>query len=93
MSTSKISVDELWSRLRANAGKEFETKSGKPFAYEISGDVFYPSRTEYNVSQADFRKALALVPFDGPGVVNNSVRGPAYVWAVLHDGRIRKDNW
>ncbi len=93
MSSSKPSVDELWSRLKSVAGDAFETKTGKPFTYEISGDVFHPSRTKYNVSKADFRKALALVPVDGPGAINRTVRGPAYVWGVLHDKRIRKQDW
>jgi alpha-beta hydrolase superfamily lysophospholipase len=28
------------------------------------------------------------VPLDGPGLINHIARGPAYVWAVLHDPRI-----
>lgn len=93
MRISKPSIEEVWSRLRNAEGDEFVTKTGLPFTFEISGDVFHPSRTKYNISKADFRKALALVPFDGPGVINNTVRGPAYVWAVLHDKRIRRENW
>jgi hypothetical protein len=93
VSTLKPSLDDLWARLKRFEGDEFETKTGKPFTYAISGDVFHPSRTKYNVSKTEFRKALALVPFDGPGVINRTVRGPAYVWAVLHDRRIRKQDW
>jgi hypothetical protein len=93
VSISKPSIDELWRRLKSFEGDEFETKTRKPFTYKISGDVFHPSPTEYNISKAEFRKALALVPFDGPGVINRDVRGPAYVWAVFHDKRIRKQNW
>lgn len=93
MSHRKPSLDEIWSRLRSCAGEGFETKTGKAFQYEIDGDVFRPSRTQYNISRAEFRKALALVPFDGPGRINDTVRGPAYVWAVLHDKRIRKQDW
>ena len=93
MDALKISIDELWSRLRSCQGKSFETKTGKPFTYSLSGDVFHPSRTEYNISKAEFRKALADVPFDGPGVISKTVRGPSYVWAVLHDRRVRKENW
>ncbi len=87
------SIDVVWGRLKSLAGQRFETKTGKPFTYEIAGDVLHPSRTEYNISKGEFRKALELVPFDGPGVINRTVRGPAYVWAVLHDSRIRKRNW
>jgi hypothetical protein len=93
VSTSKPSIDDIWGRLKAFEGHDFETNTGIPFTYEISGGVFHPSRTSYNVSKAEFRKALALVPFDGPGVINRTVRGPAYVWAVLHDMRIRKQDW
>ena len=75
-------------------GKKGENvKTGKPFTYEIDGNVLHPSRTKYNVSKSDFRKALELVPFDGPGVVSNVVRGSAYVWAVLHDKRVRRQSW
>ncbi len=68
MSPSKPSLDDLWRRLKRFQGQDFETKKGLAFTYEISGDVFHPSRTTFNISKADFRKALALVPFDGPGV-------------------------
>lgn len=87
------SLDEVWGRLKMFEGHEFETKTGKPFTYEIDGDVFRPSRTKYNVSKSDFRKALELTPFDGPGVINDVVRGPTYVWAVLHDQRVRRQDW
>lgn len=93
MGSSKPSIDELWTRLKAYEGEEFKTKTGKSFTYEISGDVFHSSRTVYNISKSQFQKALALVPFDGPGKINRTVRGPAYVWAVLHDKRIREQDW
>ena len=86
----RSSIDEVWRHLKELEGHEFETKTGKPFTFEIDGDVFHPSRTKYNVAKADFRRALELVPFDGPGVINSVVRGPAYVWAVLHDKRVRR---
>jgi hypothetical protein len=93
MSSRKPSIDDVWTRLKLMEGHQFETKTGMPFTFEISGEVLHPSRTQYNVSKADFRKALRLVPFDGPGVINNVVRGPAYVWAVLHDKRVRRQDW
>jgi hypothetical protein len=85
----RLSIDDLWLRLRRSQGQEFATKTGLPFTYDISGDVLHPSRTKYNISKAEFTKALTLVPFDGPGVISRTVRGPAYVWALLHDKRIR----
>ncbi len=93
MPTAKCSVDQIWQRLRSLQGETFETKTGKPFTFEISGDIFKPSRTEYNISKADFQKALELVPIDGPGAINSLVRGPAYIWAVLYDVRVRGQDW
>lgn len=93
MKTSLPSINELWCRVKAHAGKEFKTKTGKMFTYTISGDLLHTSRTDYNISKTEFHKAFALVPFEGPSVINRDVRGPAYVWAVLHDKRIRKQDW
>jgi hypothetical protein len=93
VSQTKASIDEIWGRLKVFEGHDFETKTGLPFTYDISGAVFHPSRTPHNISKAQIAKALALVPFDGPGVINRTVRGPAYVWAVLHDKRIRGQDW
>lgn len=93
MIAQDLSVDDIWLRVRAMEGEEFETKTGKPFTFEISGNVFHPSRTKYNISKADFQKALDLVPIEGPGVISNLVRGSAYIWAVLHDRRVRQQDW
>jgi len=65
----------------------------RSFTYEIDRDYFLPSRTDYRISKFDFEKAYADVPFDGPGIINWVVRGPSYVWAVLHDPRISQNEW
>lgn len=85
--------EEIWSRIVAHEGETFHTKTGLEFTYEIRGDAFYPSRTHYRISKADFRTAYERVPIDGPGVINEIVRGPAYIWAVLHDQRISMGEW
>ena len=93
MSESERSIDVIWLRLRSMEGEAFETKTGKPFTYEISGNIFHPSRTKYNIAKADFQKALDLVPIEGPGTISDLVRGSAYIWAVLHDHRVRRQDW
>lgn len=90
---NKPMLEEVWGRIKALEGEEFHTKTGKPFTFEIAGNVFRSTRTKYNISKSDFGKAIQLVPFDGPGEVNKLVRGPAYIWAVLHDRRIRQQDW
>ena len=86
-------IDTVWGRIKTLQGQEFETKRGKQFTFEISGNTFIPSRTNYNISKRDFEKVLDLVPLEGPGEINNLVRGPAYIWAVLHDPRVRRSDW
>lgn len=86
-------MNSVWNRLKDLEGEEFFTKTGKPFSYSISGDVLCVTRTEYNLTKVNFGKALEVAPFDGPGSVNNLVRGPSYVWALLHDDRVRADDW
>lgn len=93
MPNQTIDINTIWSRLRAHAGEEFETKAGKPFTYEIDGNIFRPSRTQRNIHAGNFEKALKLLPISGPGEIRHLVQGPAYVWAVLHDRRIRKNDW
>jgi len=89
----KPNIETTWARIKALQGQPFETKTGKPFTFEISGNIFWSSRTKYNITKHDFAKALDLVPIDGPGKISNLVRGSAYIWAVLHDQRVRKGKW
>ena len=90
---SKPSIDQVWTRIRSLAGEIFHTKTGEPFTYSVDGNNLVPSRTEYTISQGDFGKALALVPLDGPGQINDIVRGPAYIWGILHDARVLDQDW
>lgn len=83
----------IWSRIVAHAGDTFHTKRGLSLTYAVDSTGFYPSRTEYRISKADFDSAYQLVPMDGPGRISDLVRGSAYVWAVLHDPRISKGEW
>jgi hypothetical protein len=89
---NRILIEELWRRLKELQGQEFETIRGLPFTFDIAGNVFHPSRTEYNIGRSDFEKALELVPFAGPGVIK-ALRGTPFIWAVLHDERVRQNDW
>ncbi|MCK5613537.1 hypothetical protein KAR91_67325 [Candidatus Pacearchaeota archaeon] len=85
--------EEIWSRIITHTGETFYTKTGLEFTYKIRGNGFFPSRTEYRISKANFRTAYQMVPMDGPGVINEIIRGPTYVWAALHDQRISLGEW
>ena len=88
-----IPFDEIWNRIVRLQGETIHTVTGLPFTYKVDGEGFYPSRTDYRISKTDFRTAYQRVPIGGPGVINEIVRGPAYVWAVLHDQRISLGKW
>jgi hypothetical protein len=83
----------VWERIIAHAGETFRTKKKLEFTYRVDRDGFFPSRTDYRISRSDFEKAYREVPLAGPGVINSEVRGPSYVWAVLHDRRVSRGEW
>ncbi|HUY00579.1 MAG TPA: hypothetical protein VMV49_13550 [Candidatus Deferrimicrobium sp.] len=90
---SRPLFNEIWSRILSHQGASFYTKRNLKFTYQIRGDIFFPSRTNWQIPKNDFRKTYEMVPIEGPGVINNLVQGPSYIWAVLHDPRISQDNW
>jgi hypothetical protein len=83
----------IWDRIVAHQGETFLTKKCLKFTYVVNGNVLSPSRTKYKISTGDFEKAYGMVPISGPGVINEIVRGPSYIWAVLHDQRISMGQW
>ena len=90
---AKPPFEKVWSRILALEGEEFQTITGLNFTYRIRGNSLIPSRTNYSLHKSDFDRAYQLVPLKGPGIINNLVRGPAYIWAILHDYRISLDDW
>jgi hypothetical protein len=86
-------IENIWDHIASLEAAEFHTKTGRPFTFTVSGDVLQVSRTEYNLSKANFAKALEIAPVDGPGTIRNIVRGPPYVWALLHEARVRNSKW
>jgi len=89
----KPPFSEIWERIKKHAGEVFRTKTGLEFVYRVDGEYVIPDRTEYPLHKSNFEKAYKLVPLRGPGDINNIVRGPAYVWAILHDIRISRGEW
>lgn len=90
---TKPPFSQIWNLVVLLAGQQFRTKRGLPFTYKVRGASVVPSRTAYQISQADFQTVYTLVPLTGPGEVNTLVRGPAYVWAILHDHRVSGGAW
>lgn len=93
-----IVIDEeaLWERIRRHAGERFETKTGKPFTYQVPGNYLRISRqgeeVNRSLSRTNFVKAAELMPTDGPGDIKDR-QGSAYTWAILMDDRVRASDW
>ncbi|MEV1144259.1 hypothetical protein [Micromonospora sp. NPDC049799] len=81
-------VDEVWEAITKHAGQTFWTVSGLPFHYQVDGDRLLTDRTQYWLHRSQVKAALDLWPVAGPGALNNVVRGPSYLYALLADQRI-----
>ena len=90
---SKPSIDEVWRRIGAHEGEMFHTKTGLSLTYSVDGNSLKTSRTKCHLSIGDFERALALVPLEKYTRLHRLVTGPPYVWAILHDPRIRMSDW
>ena len=42
----KPNIESVWRRIGQHEGEEFETITGKPFTYEVSGNVLRTNRTK-----------------------------------------------
>ena len=84
-----MKFQEIWNNIINHAGEQFFTKTNLPFTYSIVNNSVVPDRTKYPLAKSNFEKAAEITPLEGPGQINNPVRGPAYVYAILTDKRIR----
>ncbi|MFC2145432.1 hypothetical protein ACFLQQ_03790 [Actinomycetota bacterium] len=87
-----IGIDELWSRVKSSEGEVFHQIRGGEFTYSIERDYLQLNRTNQAISKSDFKEALELVPLKDTTLVHH-LRGPSYIYAILMDRRIRKDDW
>ena len=86
-------VSEIWARIKAHQNERFETTTGKPLTYEVRGNTLVIHRdNDYDIHFGQLEKALERVPVDGPNQLHD-LRGPSYLWAILHDPRIRMNDW
>lgn len=86
----------VWDRIQAHAGQVFETKRGVKFTYRVEAGGFFPEGRNHRVDVSDVEAAYGNVPCDGPSDISKGIReirGPSYVWGVLHDRRVRQQDW
>ena len=84
----KLEFDAIWHKILMREGEQFFTKTNLQFTYKVLGNNIVPDRTNYPLAKINFKKALQFMPLHSPSQINNIVRGPAYVYAILTDSRI-----
>jgi len=94
----------IWGRICQLQGQKFITKMGMPFTYSVeSGTTVWVERDGKRINQSlaksNFTQVYSMMqdsPIVGPAEINqrainngeSQVRGPSYVWAILHDKRV-----
>jgi hypothetical protein len=84
--------DAVWARICANEREFFKTDGGRWFTYRIEAEELRPSQSDIRISRSEFERVFPLLPVP-PAKMNKYVKGPAYVWAILHDPRISEGRW
>lgn len=88
-----IPFSDVWKRIVLNGGKVFYTKMGLKFKYRINENSLLVDRVDYPLTRKDIMAAFRHVPLEGPGELTGLVRAQSYIWAILHDKRIRLTDW
>jgi hypothetical protein len=91
--SGKPPFDEVWKRISVRAGDVFFTKTGLRFTYKVEDDKVVINRAKYLIYRSDLMRAYDMVPLGGPSQLSSAVRGPSYVWAILHDARVTQMQW
>ena len=87
-----VAFDDVWLRIEAHAGETFSQVRGGEFTYEVRSGAVWPDRTPRALPRSHFEQAFAHVPLDST-VPLQRLQGPSYLYAILMDRRIRKDDW
>ena len=87
-----VSFSTVWKRILKHQGHTFHQKRGKAFRYKIISGAVKPSTTNQQIGKDQFLKAFNLVPLKKVSEANH-LWGPSFLYGILMDGRIRKNDW
>ncbi|MGG1679520.1 hypothetical protein ACIFOT_27925 [Neobacillus sp. NRS-1170] len=85
-------IEEIWERIRSCEGETFKQIKGGEFYYTIKSNQLHLSRTNRIISKGIIEQALVHVPFENTVPLQN-LQAPSYIFAILMDKRIRKNDW
>ena len=83
-----MSIEAIWSNLKAHEGEEFFTKTGVAFSYSINGNILNPSHTDRNIPKSNFVTALTRFPLYKTTQLRD-LQGYAYIYGLLTDKQKR----
>ena len=86
-----ISIDAIWARIKANEGSKFHQIRGKEYTYTIIGASLVPDGINQNIPKSHFEQAIPLMPLENTTAVQH-LRGPSYIYSILMDPRIRRED-
>ena len=84
--------ETVWRRIQQRAGEVFTQIRGGQFRYDIQNGCVRPDRVNQIISRDQFERAFRLCPLEGTMPIQN-LRGPSYIYAILMDRRIRRNDW
>lgn len=87
-----MTIEVLWERIKKCEGQVFKQIRGGRFTYKINGNTLILSRTNRLVPKSDFERALKKVPLENTVPLQN-LQAPSYLYAILMDERIKKNEW
>lgn len=83
---------EIWARIEAHAGEPFHQVRGGEFRYQVSGRSLRLDRTNQLLPYSQLEQGYQLVPLASTAQVQH-LRAPSYIYAILMDPRIRREDW
>ena len=89
---SSVPFATVWNRILSHEGQVFTQIRGGEFRYVVRGNMLIPDRTNHQFGRAMIETAFTRMPVENT-VPLQDLRGPSYLYAILMDRRIRRDDW
>lgn len=91
----KPAFSVVWDRIIASAGHAFPLVRGAPFHYRVADGYVISTdrhRTNVRIARSQFERSYVLVPVKKPKGLNDPW-GSSYVFAILMNGFVHKNDW
>ncbi|MFN7935593.1 MAG: hypothetical protein U0R19_19840 [Bryobacteraceae bacterium] len=90
-------MEDVWRRIVACEGQEFETTTGLPFTYIVDAQGLWPvrngKRINMKLSRGEIGNAIRKGRPEKVADLNKKFRDPSYLFSLLRDGRTAPRSW